>query len=104
GNAIIDKNFILNVENCPCNPYDGQTLAKTIAGGEKMTGVPIREISADTHYAKSDYKGDAKILIHETSNAGLRGCEKRRKKRRTAQFHADFFRIRLVLPLGLRTK
>jgi IS5 family transposase len=74
----------LNVENCPGNPYDGQTLAKTIAGGEKMTGVPIREISADTHYAKSDYTGDAKILIHGTSNAGLRGCEKRRKKRRSS--------------------
>jgi IS5 family transposase len=73
-----DRNFILNVEHCPDNSSNGHTLAKTISNGEKMTGVPIREVAADTHYAKSDYKGKAKILIHETSNAGLCGCEKRR--------------------------
>jgi IS5 family transposase len=79
-----DKNFILNVENCPGNPYDGHTLAQTISNGEKMTGVTIREISTDKHYEQSDYQGEAKILIHGTSNTGLRPCEKRRKKRRSS--------------------
>ncbi|MDR1384352.1 MAG: hypothetical protein LBJ67_11005 [Planctomycetaceae bacterium] len=100
-NAIIDKNFILNVANCPGNPYDGQTLAKTISNGEKMTGVLIREISADTHDAKSDYKGDAKILIHNTSNAGLRGCEKRRNKIATMKFSLEFFQGRLYRRLDI---
>ncbi|MDR1478870.1 MAG: hypothetical protein LBJ00_08005 [Planctomycetaceae bacterium] len=49
-----------------------------------MTGVPIVEIAADQHYKKNDYNGNAKILIHGTSNTGLRPCEKRRKKRRSS--------------------
>jgi IS5 family transposase len=76
------RSWILNVENCPANPYDGHTLDKTARDAEKITGVIVEEVSLDKGYRGHDYKGSAKIFISGGSNSSLSWSEKRRKRRR----------------------
>jgi hypothetical protein len=44
------RSWILNVENCPANPYDGHTLNKTARDAEKITGVIVEEVSLDIRF------------------------------------------------------
>ena len=78
------NNFVLNVQVCPDNPYDGHTLAESISGTEENTGVTVEEIAVDKGYRGHNYKGDAVVRIAGSSNAGLTRSEKRRKRRRSA--------------------
>lgn len=77
-------NFILNVQVCPDNPYDGHTLAESISGTEMNTGVRVKEIMVDKGYRGHDYKGPATVHIAGSSNSGLPRDVKRRKRRRSA--------------------
>ena len=78
------RNWVVNVEDLSDNPYDGHTLALSIAGAEKMTKVMVKEADVDKGYRGHDYKGSAVIRIAGTSNAGLRWSEKKRKRRRSS--------------------
>ncbi|MCL2711221.1 MAG: IS5 family transposase [Planctomycetaceae bacterium] len=77
-------NWIVNVEDLPDNPYAGHTLALSIEGAEKITGVSVKEADVDKGYRGHDYKGSAVIRIAGTRNAGLRWSEKKRKRRRSS--------------------
>jgi IS5 family transposase len=78
------RNWIINVEDLPDNPYAGHTLAKSIAGAEKITKVTVKEADVDKGYRGHDYKGSAVIRIAGTSNKGLRWSERKRKRRRSS--------------------
>lgn len=77
-------NFILHVQVCPDNPYDGHTLAESISGTEENTRVGVTEIMVDKGYRGHNYTGEAVVHIAGSSNAGLTRSEKRRKRRRSA--------------------
>jgi transposase, IS5 family len=78
------RNWITNVEDLPDNPYDGHTLAVSIAGAEKLTRVTVMEANVDKGYRGHDYKGEAVIRIAGSSNAGLSRSECKRKRRRSS--------------------
>ena len=77
-------NWIVNVEDCGGNPYDGHTLAKSISGAETITKVSVTEVNVDKGYRGHDYKGDAVIRLAGSSNAKLTVSEIKRKRRRSA--------------------
>jgi len=77
------RNWIVNVEDCANNPYDGHTLSRSIAGAEKITNVMVTEANVDKGYRGHDYKGAAVIRIAGTSNAKLSASKRKRKRRRS---------------------
>ena len=79
-----NRNWIVNVEDLPDNPYDGHTLEKSISGTEKITKVIVTEANVDKGYRGHDYKGSAAIRIAGTSNEGLSWSERKRKRRRSS--------------------
>ena len=79
-----NRNWIVNVEDLPDNPYDGHTLNISIIGTEKITKVPVVEGNTDKGYRKHDYKGPATIRLAGSSNAALSFSERKRKRRRSA--------------------
>ena len=85
--AIITTNkncWIVNVEDLSDNPYDGHTLNTSVVGAEKITNIALAEANVDKGYRGHDYKGDAKIRIAGSSNAGLSASERKRKRRRSS--------------------
>jgi IS5 family transposase len=66
-------NWIIGSRALPGNPYDGHTLAETMAHAETISGVPARHVHVDKGYRKHDYVGDA--LVH------ISGCGPRKKSR-----------------------
>ena len=78
------RNWIVNVEDCANNPYDGHTLAASISGAEKITKVTVVEANVDKGYRGHDYQGAAVIRIAGSSNRGLSVSERKRKRRRSA--------------------
>jgi len=85
--AIITTNkncWIVNVEDLSDNPYDGHTLNTSVVGAEKITNIVLAEADVDRGYRGHDYKGDAKIRIAGSSNAGLSASERKRKRRRSS--------------------
>jgi IS5 family transposase len=79
-----NRNWILNVEDLPDNPYDGHTLASSISGTEKVTKVSVAEANVDRGYRGHDYVGAAVIRLAGSSNSGLSFSERKRKRRRSA--------------------
>ena len=79
-----NRNWIVNVEDLPENPYDGHTLAVSISGTEKITKVSVAEADVDRGYRGHDYKGAATIRLAGTSNGNLSFSERKRKRRRSA--------------------
>jgi IS5 family transposase len=77
-----DRNWIVNVQDCPGNPYDGHTLNESLLGAEKITQVPIEEVNVDKGYRGHDYEGKAVIRIAGSSNKDLSFSEPKRKCRR----------------------
>jgi IS5 family transposase len=78
------RNWVINVEDLPDNPYDGHTLDRSISGAEKMTKVSVTEADVDRGYRKHDYKGSAVIRIAGSSHTGLSRSERKRKRRRSS--------------------
>lgn len=79
-----NRNWIINVEDCEDNPYDGHTLNRSISGTENITKVPVAEANVDRGYRGHDYKGPAVIRLAGSSNTGLSFSERKRKRRRSA--------------------
>ena len=77
-------NWIVGVDLCRENPYDGHTLAQAIATVERTTGVSITDAYVDKGYRGHDYKGDATIHISGTSTRQLTRTQKKCRKRRSA--------------------
>jgi len=50
------SNWIVGVELCEGNPYDGHTLASAMASIEQTTGVPVTDAYVDKGYRGHDYQ------------------------------------------------
>ncbi len=65
------------------NPYDGHTLADTVAQAADMSGVEPERIYADKGYRGHDYEGEASVMLSGRKR-GLSPQMKRELKRRSA--------------------
>ncbi len=65
------------------NPYDGHTLAATLAQAEAMSGIAVERAYADKGYRGHDYKGQARVFL-SGQRRGLTPTMKRELRRRTA--------------------
>jgi IS5 family transposase len=78
------ENWIVGVQLCEGNPYDGHTLASAMTTIEQTTSVPIIDAYVDKGYRGHDYQGDAVVHIAGSSKKKLSRGQKKRRKRRTA--------------------
>ncbi len=78
------ENWIVGVELCEGNPYDGHTLASAITTIEQTTGTSVIDAYVDKGYRGHDYQGDAVVHIAGSSTKKLSRGQKKRRKRRTA--------------------
>ena len=76
-------NWIVGVELSAGNPYDGHTLAKTIASIEDTTRVSVTDAYVDKGYRGHDYSGDACVHLSGSSTRNLSRKKKKRRKRRS---------------------
>ena len=77
-------NWIVGINLCEGNPYDGHTLAKAIATTERVTSVPVTNAFVDKGYRGHDYQGEATIHLAGSSTRRLTRTQKQRRKRRSA--------------------
>jgi transposase, IS5 family len=56
-------NWIVGIDLCKGNPYDGHTLARAIATTERVTSVPVTNAFVDKGYRGHDYQGEATIHL-----------------------------------------
>lgn len=77
-------NWIVGVDLCQGNPYDGHTLAKAIATVEQTTGVDVTDAYVDKGYRGHDYNGDATVHLSGSSTRKLTRSQKKRRRRRSA--------------------
>lgn len=78
------RNWIVGVQLCKANPYDGHTLAEAISNSEQISSVSITDAYVDKGYRGHDYEGDATIHIAGSSKQKLTRTQKGRRKRRSA--------------------
>lgn len=78
------RNWIVGIELCPGNPYDGHTLATTLATVTRTTGLDVQSAFVDKGYRGHGYTGTAAIHIAGSSSRGLTRTLQRRRKRRSA--------------------
>jgi len=66
------------------NPYDGHTLAKSMAAAESVTGVAITDAYVDKGYRGHDYIGSAAVHVAGQGDGRSSRAERRRRRRRSA--------------------
>jgi len=66
------------------NPYDGHTLATTLAAVESVTGVSVTDAYVDKGYRGHDYTGSAEVHVAGQRSKGASRSERRRRRRRSA--------------------
>jgi IS5 family transposase len=77
-------NWFVAARLCQGNPYDGHTLADTLASAEHNSGVKLTDAFVDKGYRGHDYAGEAKVHIAGGSNSRLSRSQRKRKRRRSA--------------------
>lgn len=77
-------NWIVGVQLCSGNPYDGHTLSSTLENVTKNTGLEVTAAYVDKGYRGHGYQGSATIHIAGSGERGLTRTEKRRRRRRSA--------------------
>ena len=77
-------NWIVGVELCEDNPYDGHTLNSTLQLVEATTGVRVSDAYVDKGYRGHDYDGEAQVHIAGSSHRGLTKTKRKRRRRRSA--------------------
>ena len=78
------KNWIVGINLCEGNPYDGHTLADAIETVEQTTKVRVSEAYVDKGYRGHNYEGAATVHISGSSTKNLTRTKKKRRKRRSA--------------------
>jgi IS5 family transposase len=78
------RNWVLHAGLCPGNPYDGHTLAATLAAVETNSGVRPTAAFVDKGYRGHDYQGETEIHIAGASNKGVSQTLRKRRRRRAA--------------------
>ena len=76
-------NFILGVKSFHGNPYDGHTLAQTVAKVEEITQQEVQKLFVDLDYRGSNYSAKGKIYTPYTKKQ-LSKFDKKMQKRRSA--------------------
>ena len=77
-------NWIVGVDLCEGNPYDGHTLSKALATVERTTQVKVTDAYVDKGYRGHGYEGDATVHLAGSSLRGLTRTKQKRRKRRSA--------------------
>jgi IS5 family transposase len=78
------SNWIVAAKLLENNPYDGHTLAATLAAAELITGVPPTDAYVDKGYRGHGCRGSTQIHIAGTSSKHLPRSERKRRRRRSA--------------------
>ena len=66
------------------NPYDGHTLAETLATVESVTGVAVTDAYVDKGYRGHDYTGSAEVHVAGQRSKGASRSQRKRRRRRSA--------------------
>ena len=66
------------------NPYDGHTLAATLAATEHVTGVAVTDAYVDKGYRGHGYTGEAEVHIAGQRKKNTTRAERKRRRRRSA--------------------
>jgi transposase, IS5 family len=77
-------NWILGVQLCGGNPYDGHTLTSTLENVWRNTGLAVETAYVDKGYRGHGYQGPATIHIAGSGSRGLTRTIQRRRRRRSA--------------------
>ena len=77
-------NWIVASQLMTNNPYDGHTLAETLAAVESVTGISVTDAYVDKGYRGHDYIGSAEVHIAGQRYKGASRSERRRRRRRSA--------------------
>lgn len=76
------SNWVLGALALEGNPYDGHTVASSIAMMERMTGTSPNAIVLDKGYKGHDYKGSAEVhIVNRISRSLPRGMRRMLKRR-----------------------
>lgn len=78
------SNWIVGVELCEGNPYDGHTLSSAMTTIEQTTGVEVTDAYVDKGYRGHDYQGEAQVHLAGSSTKQLSRSQKKKRKRRSA--------------------
>jgi IS5 family transposase len=78
------SNWFVAAELMAGNPYDGHTLAATMATVEANTGIAVQDAYVDRGYRGHDYKGPAAVHVAGSSKRKLTRSERKRRRRRSA--------------------
>lgn len=78
------SNWIVSVKLLENNPYDGHTLAETLATTESITGVEVRDAYVDKGYRGHGYSGPTQVHIAGTRSKNKSPAERKRQRRRSA--------------------
>lgn len=78
------SNWIVAAKLLENNPYDGHTLAETLAAAEAITGVAIADAYVDKGYRGHGGHGPTQVHIAGTSSKHLPRRERQRRRRRSA--------------------
>ena len=78
------SNWIVASRLCENNPYDGHTLAATLAATEDLTGVAVTDAYVDKGYRGHGYTGGAEVHIAGLGKKNTGRAEQKRKRRRSA--------------------
>jgi len=76
--------WILGIQLCEGNPYDGHTLSEAIANVESNTRVIVSDVYVDKGYRGHGCKGGATIHISGSSNRNVTRIKQKRRRRRSA--------------------
>jgi IS5 family transposase len=77
-------NWILSSRALHGNPYDGHTLAGSIAHAESVAGVFVKHVHVDKGYRKHDYVGEAQVHISGMGPRKKSRWDKLWRRRRSA--------------------
>lgn len=77
-------NWIVGVQLCTGNPYDGHTLTSTLDTVTRTTRLEVQTVYVDKGYRGHGYQGPATVHIAGSSSRGLSRTWQRRRKRRSA--------------------
>ncbi len=78
------SNWIVAARLMPNNPYDGHTLAATLAAAESITGMAVTDAYVDKGYRGHGCEGTTRVHIAGTGSKGVPRSEQRRRRRRSA--------------------
>jgi len=78
------SNWIVTARLMENNPYDGHTLAATLAATESVTGVGVSDAYVDKGYRGHGCDGPTRVHVAGASSKNVSRSERRRQHRRSA--------------------